>query len=175
MSDAVDLEELERYLRLYQENPESRIFAPLADMYRRLGRYQDALEISKEGIHRHPYYAGGRVAFAHVLHDMEDFENALTESEYVVTYYPDNLLARKILIRTLAALALPDRASREYDVLKSMSPEAAADPLLARALAGDYGQQALMRVKGQQIQSNRIYSLRKKQRIINSLMLRLKA
>ena len=132
----VDLAELERYIRIFQENPDSRVFAPLADLYRRLGKLSEAEEISREGIRRHPYYAGGRVALAHVLLDAGSFEEALSESDSVVTYYPDNLLARKILIRVLGALGEMDRAKREFEALKHLAPVVATDPELEKAIQG---------------------------------------
>ncbi len=122
MRETVDLKELERYLRLLQENPDSRIFAPLADLYRRMGRLHEAEEICREGIKRHPYYAGGKVALAQVMLDKGDYEESLHESESVVTYYPDNILARKIFIRSLAHLGQHARAQMEYETLKSVSP-----------------------------------------------------
>ncbi len=132
----VDFNELERYLRIFQENPDSRVFAPLADLYRRLGRLKEAEEIVREGMERHPYYAGGKVAFAHILLDSGRYQEALHEAEHVVTYYPDNLLARKILIRVLGALSELDRAAREFEALKALAPQIASDPELERALHG---------------------------------------
>jgi len=132
----VDLAELERYLRIFQENPDSRVFAPLADLYRRLGRLRESEDICREGIQRHPYYAGGRVALAHVLLDFGRLDEALVEVDSVVTYYPDNLLARKILIRVLGGLGQTDRARREFEALKGLAPLVATDPELARALQG---------------------------------------
>lgn len=132
----VDLAELERYLRIFQENPDSRVFAPLADLYRRLGKLNEAEEICREGIRRHPYYAGGRVALAHILLDAGSLEEALSESDSVVTYYPDNLLARKILIRVLGALNESDRAKREFEALKHLAPVVASDPELEKAVQG---------------------------------------
>ena len=132
----IDLSELERYLRIFQENPDSRVFAPLADLYRRLGRLKEAEDIVRDGMERHPYYAGGRVAFANILLDSGRFDEALNEASQVVTYYPDNLLARKILIRVLGALSQLDRARREFEALKALAPQIAADPELEQALHG---------------------------------------
>ena len=126
----VDLGELEHYLRIFQENPDSRVFAPLADLYRRLGRMDDAERICREGLRRHPYYAGGRVALAHILFDRGQLKEAFDEVESIVTYYPDNLLARKILIKALLSLGQRDRAHRELEALRALAPEVAADPEL---------------------------------------------
>lgn len=132
----VDLAELEHYLRIFQENPDSRVFAPLADLYRRLGRLDDAERICREGLRRHPYYAGGRVALAHILFDKGQLSEAFDEVEAIVTYYPDNLLARKILIKTLMALGQRERAHRELEALRALAPEVAADPELHALLRG---------------------------------------
>lgn len=132
----VDLAELEHYLRIFQENPDSRVFAPLADLYRRLGRLDDAERICREGLRRHPYYAGGRVALAHILFDRGQLQEAFDEVESIVTYYPDNLLARKILIKTLMSLNQKDRAHRELEALRAMAPEVASDPELMSYIRG---------------------------------------
>ena len=132
----VDLNELERYLRIFQENPDSRVFAPLADLYRRLGKLEEAEEICREGIRRHPYYAGGRVALAHILLDKGRLVEALSEADSVVTYYPDNLLARKILIRVLGGQNELERARREFEALRHLAPMVANDPEVERALHG---------------------------------------
>jgi tetratricopeptide (TPR) repeat protein len=133
----VDLADLERYLRIYQENPDSRVFAPLADMYRRLARFREAEQVSREGLLRHPYYAGGKVALAHVLLDTERLQEALDIIEEVVTFYPDNLLARRILIKTLAGLNYWERAEREYSAYRVIAPGMAEDPELARLFQND--------------------------------------
>lgn len=132
----VDLAELEHYLRIFQENPDSRVFAPLADLYRRLGRLDDAERICREGLRRHPYYAGGRVALAHILFDKGQLQEAFDEVESIVTYYPDNLLARKILIKTLMSLGQKERAHRELEALRALAPEVASDPELMSYIRG---------------------------------------
>jgi tetratricopeptide (TPR) repeat protein len=135
----VDMAELERYLRIFQENPDSRVFAPLADLYRRVGRLREAETICREGLDRHPYYAGGRVALANILLDSSRLDEALAEAESVVTYYPENLLARKILIRSLGLLGQKERAEREWLALQQLAPSIAEDADLKRALSGARG------------------------------------
>lgn len=47
------------YIRRYQEDPTSRVFAPLAEAYRRLGRVDEAIDICLEGLKHHPEFPGG--------------------------------------------------------------------------------------------------------------------
>jgi tetratricopeptide (TPR) repeat protein len=143
-SNSVDREELERYLRIYQQNSSSRVFAPLADLYRRLGRLGEAEEICREGIKKNPYYAGGKVALAHVLLDAHRFEEARVEAENVVTFYPDNLLARKILVKILGGLGETQLARKEFETLKGLAPQIASDPELERSLQGPQKNETLL-------------------------------
>ena len=41
---------LTRYSAQYDKNPKSRVFAPLAETYRVMGMYDDALKILRKGI-----------------------------------------------------------------------------------------------------------------------------
>lgn len=132
----VDPAELERYEKLWQANPDSRVFAPLADLYRRMGRLREAESLVREGLRRHPFYAGAKVALSHVLLDLGKLDEALREAEAVVTYYPDNLLARKLLIRAFSGLSRIQEAQREYEALKALAPLVASDPELELALQG---------------------------------------
>ena len=50
------------YLKKYQEDPTSRVFAPLAEAYRKAGLIDEAIEIAREGLRVHPNFVGGRVA-----------------------------------------------------------------------------------------------------------------
>ena len=52
------------YLKKYQEDPSSRVFAPLAESYRKAGLADEAIEIAREGLRVHPNFVGGRVALA---------------------------------------------------------------------------------------------------------------
>src|SRR5580704_11425858 len=46
------------YLRRFQEDPTSRVFAPLAEAYRRLGRFDEAIDICREGLEHNTDFHG---------------------------------------------------------------------------------------------------------------------
>lgn len=96
------------YLRRFKEDPTSRVFAPLAEAYRRLGRVDEAIEICREGLGHHPDFHGGRVALAKCFLDKKWYQEARAELERVVSAAPENLLAQRLMGD--AALALRDRA-----------------------------------------------------------------
>src|SRR3954470_1307396 len=92
------------YLRRYKEDPTSRVFAPLAEAYRRLGRVDEAIAICREGLQHHPEFHGGRVALAKCFLEKKMLSEARQELEIVVKQVPENLLAQRLLGDTLVAL-----------------------------------------------------------------------
>lgn len=110
------------YLKRYEQDPTSRVFAPLAEAYRRMGRVDEAIEICKEGLRHHPDFHGGRVALAKCLVDTEAFEGALEELERVVQSVPENLLAQRLLGDVHRALKNSDKALHAYKMALLLSP-----------------------------------------------------
>ena len=47
----------------------ARIFAPLAEAYRKAGLVDEAIEVAREGLRIHPNFVGGRVALGRALFD----------------------------------------------------------------------------------------------------------
>src|SRR3954470_6886467 len=85
------------YLKKYQEDPNSRVFAPLAEAYRKAGLIDEAIEIAREGLRVHPGFVGGRVALARALFDKKSYEEVVKELTPVVRDVPDNLVAQRLL------------------------------------------------------------------------------
>jgi uncharacterized protein HemY len=48
--------EIEKYQQKHDENPEGRYFVPLANAYRKLGEFDAAESLLREGLRRHPDY-----------------------------------------------------------------------------------------------------------------------
>ncbi len=63
--------EIEKLERRYAENPKGRNFAPLADAYRKAGQLDQAIELCKSGIERHPDYVSAHIVFGRCLIDMK--------------------------------------------------------------------------------------------------------
>ena len=85
------------YLKKYQEDPSSRVFAPLAEAYRKAGLIDEAIDIAREGLRVHPGFIGGRVALARALFDKKAYSEVIGELKPVVRDVPDNLAAQKLL------------------------------------------------------------------------------
>lgn len=103
-SDANLERQIDYYLRKYELNPHSRAFAPLADLYRKTGRVEEALEILAAGLAEHPTYVSALVIKARCHLALGQVPAGLAAFQRVLELDPDNLVA----IKQLAELALAD-------------------------------------------------------------------
>jgi tetratricopeptide (TPR) repeat protein len=110
------------YLKRFQADPRSRVFAPLAEAYRKAGLLDEAIEICRDGIRHHPNFIGGKVALARALFDKGDYESTVKELEPVVLDAPDNLVAQKLLAEGCLILGRLAESLSAYKVLLFFMP-----------------------------------------------------
>src|SRR5271154_3309130 len=110
------------YLKKYQEDPGSRIFAPLAEAYRKAGFIDEAIEIAREGLQIHPGFIGGRVALARALFDKHHYENVIEELNHIIKDVPDNLVAQRLLAESYLMLGRVAEALGAYKMLLYFAP-----------------------------------------------------
>jgi tetratricopeptide (TPR) repeat protein len=111
------------YLKRYQEDPSSRVFAPLAEAYRKAGLFDEAIEICKDGLRIHPHFIGGRVALARAFFDKRFYDEVVKELEPVVMDAPDNLIAQRLLADSYLILGRIAQALTSYKVLLYFTPQ----------------------------------------------------
>ena len=97
MTETARIEDLKRRV---QSDPASIAFAALAEEYRRAGLYDDAIATCQSGLQRHPAYLSARVTLGRALLEVERFDEARQELEFVLKVAPENLAA----IRGLAEI-----------------------------------------------------------------------
>jgi len=97
VADHPRIDELRRRV---DNDPASIAFAQLAEEYRRIGEYDEAVRVCRTGLAQHPAYLSARVTLGRSLMELRQFDAARTELEYVLRTAPDNLAA----IRALAEL-----------------------------------------------------------------------
>lgn len=117
------------YLKKYQQDPSSRVFAPLAEAYRKAGLIDEAIEIAREGLRLHPGFVGGRVALARALFDKKQYDVVVEELEKVVLDVPDNLVAQRLIAESYLMLGQVTQALSSYKMLLYFSP---SDPETAK-------------------------------------------
>lgn len=121
--DDVNSDFIERYQKLYEEDPKSRIFAPLAEAYRKMGLIDEALELAEKGVKLHPHFPGGRVALGRLYAQLEKHDMAETEFRKAIEFSPENILAHQLLAETCLKLKKTKAALRAYKMLLFLSPD----------------------------------------------------
>ena len=111
------------YLRKFQDDPSSRIFAPLAEAYRKSGLADEAIKIAREGLAVHPGFVGGRVALARALFDKKLYLEVITELSPVVQEVPDNLVAQRVLAESCLMMGRLSEALGAYKMLLYFTPD----------------------------------------------------
>lgn len=112
----------QEYLTRYKQDPKSRIFAPLAEAYRKQGDVEEAIAICLQGLNHHPDFSGGRVTLAKCYLDKNQLELAKRELDYVVDRVPENLMAHKLLGEVFLREGDKVEALRAYKMALIQSP-----------------------------------------------------
>ncbi len=122
------------FLKKFQENPKSRIFAPLAEAYRKAGMVDEAIEIAREGLQVHPHFVGGKVALARALFDKQQYESVVDELAEAVRDVPDNIVAQRLLGDSCIMLGRVAEALDAYKMLLFFSPHDQEVALIVKEL-----------------------------------------
>jgi tetratricopeptide (TPR) repeat protein len=130
--DSPASDEIRRFEEQYQRQPESLVFARLADAYRKAGDPEKALSVLDDGLLRHPDYPSGHIVRARALRDLGRVDETLKSFRRVLELDGANLVA----IRELAGLADErgdtGEARHWYERLAHIDP---ADPEVRHRLA----------------------------------------
>jgi len=110
------------YLRRWQEDPTSRVFAPLAEAYRKAGMVDEAIEIAQDGVRIHPNYLGGKVALARALFDRQRYHEVIDQLEMPMQNAPDNLAGQRLLGESFLMTGRVAEALTSYKLLLYFAP-----------------------------------------------------
>ncbi len=89
--------DIKKYEDTLERDPNSYCFAPLSELYRKLGMVDDAINVAKRGCELHPEYVGGYMALGRAYHEKGMNAECRSALEKVVRVTPDNLLAQRML------------------------------------------------------------------------------
>ncbi len=113
---------MKRYSAIYRKNPGSKVFALLADLYRKRGDMEKALVLCRKGLRKHPEFALGHIALGLVFFDMEKWEMAVSSLEKAVDLSPENIFAYKMLGRAWLKLKNPEKTLQAYKMVLFLDP-----------------------------------------------------
>ncbi|MBI3121371.1 MAG: tetratricopeptide repeat protein, partial [candidate division NC10 bacterium] len=114
--------EIERHAAKLEKDPQSRVFAQLADAYRKEGLLDEAIRICRDGLVAHPTYVSGRVVLGRALLEQGALEEAEGEFRRVLELAPDNLLALRLLGDTSAQQGRSGEARLHYERALRLNP-----------------------------------------------------
>jgi len=112
-----------KYQKMYERNPRSRCFAPLAEIYRKMGMADKAVGILREGISFHPTYMMGHLGLASCYADLGQFQLAYATLRPIVANNRENIRLQKLFARICQELGLGREAVETYKYLLFMNPK----------------------------------------------------
>ncbi|MEJ2695097.1 MAG: tetratricopeptide repeat protein [Candidatus Sulfobium sp.] len=146
------LKEIEKLKEKVGKDPNSKLFVPLAEEYRKEGMLDEAVEVLLSGIERQPGYMSARVSLGKIYLEKGMRDEARSEFENVIKSIPDNLYAHKKLAeiyRDTGEKELAVKAYRTILKLNSMDEEALAS--LRDLETGDSAEEAGGQAGGREV------------------------
>lgn len=105
-----------------EKDPDSKLFLPLAEEYRKQGMLGEAVDVLLNGIERQPGYTSARVTLGKVYLEMNMPKEAGDEFEKVISLVPDNLFVQKKLAELYKQAGDTDRATLRYRRVLELNP-----------------------------------------------------
>ncbi|MDH7499861.1 MAG: tetratricopeptide repeat protein, partial [candidate division NC10 bacterium] len=114
--------EIERYYEKWRKDPRSKIFAQLADAYRKIGMLDEAIDVCLQGLKVHPSYVSARMVLARAYLEKDMDAEAESELSGVLGTDPGNILASRMLADLLYKKGNLPEAVEQYQRLLKLSP-----------------------------------------------------
>ncbi len=119
----VDTALVEKYQLMLEKDPNSLVFAPLVDAYRKMRLLDQAVEEGVRGVRQHPKFASGRISLARALIERVQYEDAVKQLEVAVQLSPENIMAFQLLADCLVRLKRPKEALKSYKMVLFLNPK----------------------------------------------------
>jgi tetratricopeptide (TPR) repeat protein len=111
-----------KYQADFEKNPRSRVFAPLAETYRKLGMIDKAMDILSQGIRFHPTYLMGYLGLAFCYFDLKQFNLAYSTLRPLVESNRDNIRLQKLFSEVCLELGKKEEALETLKYLLFINP-----------------------------------------------------
>lgn len=131
--------EIKKYEDILARDPNSYCFAPLAELYRKLGMLDDAINIAKKGCEMHLEYVGGFMALGRAYFEKGMMIESRVALEKVVRGTPDNLLAQRLLSQIYIDAGEIDAAEKTLKTIIFQNPGDIECQILLDSLARTVG------------------------------------
>ncbi len=118
----MSLEDIERLKEKLAKDPNSKLFVPLAEEYKKAGMLDEAIEVLVKGLENQPGYLSARVSLGKIFIERGMLHEAQAEFEKVITAIPDNLYAHKKLAEIYRELGEKEKAIKEFQMVLKLNP-----------------------------------------------------
>lgn len=129
--NGTDVQFLEEHL---QNNPDSILFARLADLYLEGNRIEEAIQLCENGLKEHPYYVTGHLILGKCYLAKKLYDQAEKEFKRVLLFDPKYLAAHKCYGDLMREIGWENTCEMSYKKILLI------DPLdeVAQSMVGDY-------------------------------------
>lgn len=120
---------VKKYEDALAKDPTSRVFAQLGELYRKLGMFDKAFIVYRDGIKHHPSYILGYLGLAFCYVDLEQYQLAYATLRPLVETSRDNLRLQRLFAECCERLNYKDEALETWKYLlfiNSKDPQASA-------------------------------------------------
>jgi tetratricopeptide (TPR) repeat protein len=114
---------IEKYQKLYESDPQSKVFAPLAEAYRKSGDTQKAYNICKKGVIQHPSFASGHVSMARIYKEMKEYDKSLHHLRKAIQLAPENIQAHNLMAEICVETRKPKEALNAFKQVLFLNPK----------------------------------------------------
>ncbi|KYG63058.1 hypothetical protein AZI86_15170 [Bdellovibrio bacteriovorus] len=119
----IDASTVEKYQKILEKDPNSQVFAPLAEAYREMGLLPEAQKVVTAGVQRHPQFVGGLVTFARVYRDLKQPLKALEALKTATSLASENILAHQLMGEIYLSSKKPKEALRAFKMVLFLNPQ----------------------------------------------------
>ncbi len=118
----IDAATIEKFKQALQKDPNSQIFATLAEAYRELKMLPEAEKTVRDGMKRHPNFVGGLVTLGRILQDLGKYQEALAPLKKAAQLAPENILAHQLMGEMFLQLEQPKDALKSFKMVLFLNP-----------------------------------------------------
>lgn len=127
--------DIKKYEDTLDKDPNSYCFAPLSELYRKVGMVDDAIIVARRGCELHPEYVGGHMALGRAYFEKGMNSECREALERVIRVTPDNLLAQRILGQIYIDAGDVDAAEESLKTILAQNPDDMESRILLNSLS----------------------------------------
>ena len=114
--------DIEKLKEKFDKDPNSKLFLPLAEEYRKESMLDEAIDVLQAGLEKHQAYTSARVLLGKIYLEKGMLAEARNEFESVIATVPDNLFAHKKLSDIYRDTGETDRAITALQAILRLNP-----------------------------------------------------